>query len=202
MTSTPSASLTRASLDQDPEVAYQQVAALLASHRKAVHNLIPIRDLVLRELTGDGHGGIARAARAAGVTHTQAGRLLVEGLARAIRTAARTVGVTADDLTIRARGQAHPARVLVSIPDNEDEAYTSGPDIDPDADPIATEEQAGRERSAWIGRLNVAGALVGALRQAGMVVVADGMAMDVGDQDPCRALADGRRVRVSWTPGT
>lgn len=188
----------RADYDQDPRRAYREISEQIGVDQRSARERIMVRDQILREIAGTDRGGVAKLAEDLGVTHTQAGRLLAEGLVRAVRAAAESAGLGRDEVSIRTTGQAHPARVMVTLAIHEDDAA----EIDPAAwmDPAAWEAREAKERGGWIDRMNNGGALVGELRKTGMIAVGDGMAMDVGEAGPCHALADGREVEVSWVP--
>jgi len=160
-----------------------------------VTGLTGLRDQILRELAGTDRGGVARVARTAGVTNTQAGRLLAEGLARAVRAAAFEAGLERGEFRVRPLGQAHPARVALALTLEEKQ---SAPDPEPGAEVEWERERSARERAAWIDRMNVAGELLTVLRRAGLSAVADNLGMDVDGEGPRAALARGDEVEVFW----
>jgi len=185
----------REDLDPDPAAAYTAVAGLIGQHTAALAALTGLRDQILRELAGTDRGGVARVARVAGVTNTQAGRLLAEGLARAVRAAAFEAGFERGEFRVRPLGQAHPARVALALKEEQESAPA---DPEPGAEVERERERSARERAAWIARMNVAGALLAALRRAGLSAVADNLGMDVDGEGPRAALARGDEVEVFW----
>lgn len=192
--------MTNTSIQADLEVAYREVAAEISIHMDALRALAPRRDEILRQIAGTEHGGVARVAELMQVSHVRAGKALVEGLVRAVRAAA-TDGFTRDDLKILASSQAHPAKVEIYLPRLEDEATAPAPDIDPDVDPVAWEEYKDAERGKWIERMNVSGALIDALRRAGLGVdvTNDDEEDEEGEDKSVReVLADGGRAEVAW----
>lgn len=183
---------TRDNLHPDPETAYTQVAEWLHLHKAAVNNLTDLRDQILRELAGTDRGGVARAARAAGVTHTQAGRLLVDGLVRAVRRAATSAGWKRDEYEITTAGQAHPAYILLTLRFDDDP--------EPEQDDWDTPPRAHNATNpVWNNRMNAAGGLLNEFRKQGLSTAHDGLGMDVGGSGPRHALADGRPVEVFWS---
>jgi len=185
----------RNDLDPDPAAAYTAVADLIGQHTAAVTALTGLRDQLLRELAGTDRGGVARVARVAGVTNTQAGRLLAEGLARAVRATALEV-LERGEFRLRPLGQAHPARVALALTLEKQQSAPAEPE--PGAEVEWERERAAAERAAWIDRMNVAGQLLTVLRRAGLSAVADGLGRDVDNEGPRAALARGDEVEVFW----
>jgi len=188
----------RNDLDPDPAAAYTAVADLIGQHTAAVTALTGLRDQILREIAGTDRGGVARVARVAGVTNTQAGRLLAEGLARAVRAAAYEAGFERGEFRVRLLGQAHPARVALALT-LEEKPEPAPAEPEPGAEVEWERERSARERAAWIDRMNTAGELLHVLRRAGLSAVADGLGRDVDGEGPRAALARGDEVEVFWT---
>lgn len=191
------APVTRNSLDADPAVAHRQVSEWIEATRSSLDGLVRLRDQIAREIAGPGRGGAARLAEVAGVSNVQAGRLLRDGLVRAVRDALTEAGYGRGDYRIIDASSALPARVgLELVVDDE------GPtvDVDPDVDGEEVYRHARQDaRSAsWVRRMNTAGAMLDALRRAGMVAAGDGLGMDVGGHGPRAALAEGRPVEIYW----
>jgi len=185
------ASPTRSDLPANPEAAYGQVAEWLELHKAAVGSLTELRDQVLREVAGTDRGGVARAARVAGVTHTQAGRLLADGLVRAVRRAATEAGWARDEYTIETTGQAHPAHVLITL------KFDDEPEQDENWDDPPQAHNAINPR--WIARMNAAGGLLNELRKHGLAAAHDGLGIDVDSSGPRHALADRQPVEIFWS---
>lgn len=176
--------VTRDSLDADPAVAHRQVSEWIEATRSSLDGLVRLRDQIAREIAGPGRGGAARLAEVAGVSNVQAGRLLRDGLVRAVRDALTEAGYGRGDYRIIDASSALPARVGLELVDDGEEEYRHA-------------RQDARSAS-WVRRMNTAGAMLDALRRAGMVAAGDGLGMDVGGHGPRAALAEGRPVEIYW----
>ena len=170
--------LTREQLPADPTEAYSTLEQQIDATRRTEQHLLALRRRILREVAGTQRGGLTRAAKLAGISDVQVGRLLVEDLAAAVRDA--LAGWDEQDYSIRTVGQRHPARVALSLPD--DTPWPEGGD-----------EEQGDRRGTWIRRMNEAGACLDALHKAGLAVEPTGDATDVR-----RELAAEREVLVTW----
>lgn len=145
--------MNRSDLPQDATAAYATLTAALHAHRESARaheaRLLALRAQIHREISAGGRGGLTRLARAAAVTPTQAGRLLLDDLVRAAHAALEAAGFARDDYRLRTAGQANPASAWLRLPADDSDA----------------EDDA---------RTNHAGGILAALHRAGLNADADG----------------------------
>jgi hypothetical protein len=126
----------RANLPSDPAAALTMLEQRIADLHDQRSALMHIRAQIRREIVETGHGGVARLAKAAHVSHPAAGRQLANDLLRAIRAAAQQAGLSRDDYQLTLTSQAYPprAQLLPTGPADIDALLTAlratGQDVD------------------------------------------------------------------------